>query len=262
MNLAVATLGLSLVLESLILNNSERTGGITGTQIGEVDLFGIDFDTTRHADRYALLAFGCFVVLALGVANLRRGRAGRRLVAVRTNERAAAALGISVIGAKLYAFGLARRDRRGGRRADRVPPADASSSTRRSRSSSRSWSCSTRSSAASGSWSARCSVPRSPRGRSCRTLFGDILDNDQVVQLALGVVVVVVLLWLPNGLASIDVRRLQSFGRRKVAELSTQERPVIAPHTLAAEGGARALRRRRRARTTCRSRSGRARCSG
>ena len=106
-NLAVATLGLSLVLESLILNNSERTGGITGTQIGEVDLFGIDFDTTRHADRYALLAFGCFVVLALAVANLRRGRAGRRLVAVRTNERAAAALGIGVIGAKLYAFGLA-----------------------------------------------------------------------------------------------------------------------------------------------------------
>jgi sulfate-transporting ATPase len=66
-------------------------------------------------------------------------------------------------------------------------------------------------------------------------LFGDILDNDQVVQLALGVVVVVVLLWLPNGLASIDLRRLLSFGRRKVAELSTEERPVIAPHTLAAE---------------------------
>jgi sulfate-transporting ATPase len=66
-------------------------------------------------------------------------------------------------------------------------------------------------------------------------LFGDILDNDQVVQLAIGVVVVVVLLWLPNGLASIDVRRLQRLGRRKVAELSTADRPVIAAHTLEAE---------------------------
>ena len=41
------------------------------------------------------------------VANLRRGRAGRRLIAVRTNERAAAAMGISVSGAKTYAFVLA-----------------------------------------------------------------------------------------------------------------------------------------------------------
>jgi ABC-type branched-subunit amino acid transport system ATPase component len=40
------------------------------------------------------------------VANLRRGRVGRRLLAVRTNERAAAALGISVVEAKFYAFAL------------------------------------------------------------------------------------------------------------------------------------------------------------
>ncbi len=40
------------------------------------------------------------------MANIRRGRSGRRLIAVRTNERAAAALGISVPGAKLYAFAL------------------------------------------------------------------------------------------------------------------------------------------------------------
>nr|MDT0667194.1 hypothetical protein [Micromonospora sp. DSM 115978] len=47
-----------------------------------------------------------FVAVALAVANLRRSRAGRRLIAVRTNERAAASLGIGVVGAKLYAFGL------------------------------------------------------------------------------------------------------------------------------------------------------------
>jgi sulfate-transporting ATPase len=41
------------------------------------------------------------------VANVRRGRSGRRLIAVRTNERAAAALGIDVVVAKLFAFSLA-----------------------------------------------------------------------------------------------------------------------------------------------------------
>jgi ABC-type branched-subunit amino acid transport system ATPase component len=40
------------------------------------------------------------------VSNIRRGRTGRRLLAVRTNERAAAALGISVPGTKVYAFAL------------------------------------------------------------------------------------------------------------------------------------------------------------
>ena len=46
------------------------------------------------------------VVVALVVANLRRGRAGRRLLAVRTNERAAAAIGVNVFQTKLYAFTL------------------------------------------------------------------------------------------------------------------------------------------------------------
>ena len=40
------------------------------------------------------------------MANLRRSRTGRRLLAVRTNERAAASLGISVFGVKLYAFAV------------------------------------------------------------------------------------------------------------------------------------------------------------
>src|SRR6202044_3277551 len=56
-------------------------------------------------------AYGAFVVVAfvlvgLVVANVRRGRTGRRMLAIRSNERAAAALGISVTGVKLYAFGL------------------------------------------------------------------------------------------------------------------------------------------------------------
>lgn len=105
-NLAVATLGLALVIQAQILGNADRTGGFTGLKIGKPRLFGVDFDPFAHHERYALLAVGAFALTGVVVSNLRRGRAGRRLVAVRTNERAAAALGINVFGAKLYAFGL------------------------------------------------------------------------------------------------------------------------------------------------------------
>ncbi|MEX2269239.1 MAG: ATP-binding cassette domain-containing protein [Acidimicrobiia bacterium] len=105
-NLAVATLGLALVIQAQVLGNADRTGGITGLDVGPPKLFGIDFDPFKHHERYALLAVGAFTLMAIIVSNLRRGRSGRRLVAVRTNERAAAALGINVFGAKLFAFGL------------------------------------------------------------------------------------------------------------------------------------------------------------
>jgi len=106
-NLAVVTLGLALALERLILANADRTGGAGGTAVGELHLFGIDLGSLRHPERYAILAFVCLVLTGLMVANLRRGRSGRRLLAVRANERAAASLGINVFGAKLFAFGLA-----------------------------------------------------------------------------------------------------------------------------------------------------------
>ena len=106
-NLAVVTLGLALVLERLILSNAERTGGVGGTLVGDLRLFGIDLGSLAHPERYAILAFVSLVLTGLMVSNLRRGRSGRRLLAVRANERAAASLGINVFGAKLYAFGLA-----------------------------------------------------------------------------------------------------------------------------------------------------------
>jgi ABC-type branched-subunit amino acid transport system ATPase component/branched-subunit amino acid ABC-type transport system permease component len=105
-NLAVASLGLALLLERQVLANSELTGGVLGTQVGAPSFLGIDLDTLEHPARYAAFAIVLFLLASLAVANLRRSQTGRRLVAVRTNERAAAALGVSVFGAKLYAFGL------------------------------------------------------------------------------------------------------------------------------------------------------------
>ena len=70
-------------------------------------MFGISIDATLYPRRYFLVSLTVFVLLAVGVANLRRGRVGRRMLAVRNNERAAAALGINVVGVKLYAFVVA-----------------------------------------------------------------------------------------------------------------------------------------------------------
>ena len=63
----------------------------------------MDFDPVRHGQRYALLSFGCFVVLALVVVNL-RGAAGCR---ASRSAPTSAWLPVSAFGAKLYAFGLA-----------------------------------------------------------------------------------------------------------------------------------------------------------
>ena len=65
--------------------------------------------STRSPARwsYFYVTLAVFALLAIAVANLRRGRTGRRLLAVRSNERAAAAMGISVTGMKLYAFAVA-----------------------------------------------------------------------------------------------------------------------------------------------------------
>ncbi|MCW3013070.1 MAG: transporter related protein [Solirubrobacterales bacterium] len=105
-NLAVVTLGLGTAMELMLFRNPEYTGGIQGTQLGDAHLFGWDINSISHPMRYGVFVLVLFVLSSLAVANLRRGRSGRRLIAVRTNERAAAALGISVPGAKLYAFGV------------------------------------------------------------------------------------------------------------------------------------------------------------
>src|SRR4029453_6089757 len=55
---------------------------------------------------FGFFALGCLVVLGLFVANLRRSNLGQRMLAVRSNERAAAAAGNNVRKVKLAAFGI------------------------------------------------------------------------------------------------------------------------------------------------------------
>ncbi|MBW8800290.1 MAG: ATP-binding cassette domain-containing protein [Streptomyces sp.] len=107
-NLAIITLGLGTTLEAMVFQNTDltTTPGSEGIAVGDQTLFGVSISGVDHPQRYAAVVLVLFVVATLLVANVRRGRTGRRLVAVRANERAAAALGIDVRAAKLYAFGL------------------------------------------------------------------------------------------------------------------------------------------------------------
>lgn len=105
-NLAVITLGLGLAVQSVIFENTSYSGNVTGIDVGVPHFFGIDLDPTAYPANYTFFAVVCFTFLALILCNLRRSRAGRRLLAVRANERAAAALGVNVTGAKIYAFTL------------------------------------------------------------------------------------------------------------------------------------------------------------
>lgn len=104
--LAIVTLGLGAALTSIVFVYSPITGGPDGTPVGSQTFLGIDIDAATYPGRYTVLVVTMFTLCALAVASLRRSRAGRRLVAVRANERAAAALGVNVYEAKLYAFGL------------------------------------------------------------------------------------------------------------------------------------------------------------
>jgi len=107
-NLAVVTLGLGFAVEQVVFNNQFFTGDFGSvTTIGRIEVLGWDVSSAEHPDRYLVVCLGVFVLAALMVANLRRSGSGRRLVAVRNNERAAASLGISVFGAKVYAFAVA-----------------------------------------------------------------------------------------------------------------------------------------------------------
>ena len=107
-NLAVVTLGLGFLVSEVVFANPNYLGDPLdgGTRIGAVTLFGLEVDAFNHPHAWAAVSLVCFVLLSLLVANLRRSRTGHRLIAVRTNERAASSLGISVFGVKLYAFAV------------------------------------------------------------------------------------------------------------------------------------------------------------
>lgn len=106
--LAVATLGLAAVVENMLFDNTALTGGLAGAlYVGHISFIGWNIYPVTYPWRYAIICLAAAVLAGFVVATLRRSATGRRLLAVRSNERAAASLGIEVNGAKFYAFALA-----------------------------------------------------------------------------------------------------------------------------------------------------------
>jgi branched-subunit amino acid ABC-type transport system permease component len=112
--LAVVTLAFAISLQTLYLENEKLTDLSAGApaNVRAASFFGINLSSTGDRGQLDRPAFTIFllivlIICAVGVANLRRNGTGRRFLAVRANERAAAAAGINVSRTKLLAFAIA-----------------------------------------------------------------------------------------------------------------------------------------------------------
>jgi len=104
--LAVLTVAVALFVDVSLLSPGTWdgfTGGSSAwTNIPHPSMFGHELDSYQ----LFLFTFAVFLVAALLVWNLRQGKTGRVLRAVRDSEVASATLGLNVAGWKLAAFGV------------------------------------------------------------------------------------------------------------------------------------------------------------
>jgi ABC-type branched-subunit amino acid transport system permease subunit len=111
-NLAVVTLAAAAAVDALLFNGGWFSGGFSGQQVPSPHIGGLNLgiaaatDTGYPRAAFGLVALVVLVLLGVLVARLRGSPAGRQFLAVRSNERAAASIGINVAGAKLLAFGM------------------------------------------------------------------------------------------------------------------------------------------------------------
>jgi ABC-type branched-subunit amino acid transport system ATPase component/ABC-type branched-subunit amino acid transport system permease subunit len=110
LTVAVVTLTLAYTLEAVWFRNLDFVTS-SGIEIKTPKLFGYDLGIGSGADyprvRFGLLCLLVLVGVALAVAKLRNSRLGSQMLAVRANERSAAAAGIDVVRVKLAAFAIA-----------------------------------------------------------------------------------------------------------------------------------------------------------
>ncbi|MGI9603579.1 MAG: ABC transporter permease [Acidimicrobiales bacterium] len=103
MYLAVVTLALALAATGWLLNPA-FFDWVPDERIPRLPLLGrFDYDTPT---RFYYLALIATVLCVLAMQGIRHSRTGRVLVALRENEAAAAAFGVSVVRAKLSAFAI------------------------------------------------------------------------------------------------------------------------------------------------------------
>jgi branched-chain amino acid transport system permease protein len=114
-SLAVVTLGAAVAISQFGFLNQTWGGGASGSPVPEPHLLGLDLgpqsafrglDGSLPSPVFGWLVLAVTVSLCLLVAAVRRGNLGQRMLAVRSNERAAAAAAVDVRNVKLIAFGI------------------------------------------------------------------------------------------------------------------------------------------------------------
>jgi branched-chain amino acid transport system permease protein len=114
-SLAVVTLAAAVAIEQFGFANSTWGAGATGSPVPELKFIGIDLGTRasfRGLDGdvpspiLGFVVLAAVIVLGFLVAKTRRSGLGRRMLAVRSNERAAAATGVNVRNTKFAAYAI------------------------------------------------------------------------------------------------------------------------------------------------------------
>ena len=115
-SLVVVTLAAAVALEQFGFLNERWGGQATGSPVEQPKLGGLDLspdasfrglDNKIPSPVFGFLVLAAVILMGLLVANVRRSSLGQRMLAVRSNERAAAAAGINVRNTKLAGFGIA-----------------------------------------------------------------------------------------------------------------------------------------------------------
>ena len=114
-NLAIVTIAAAVALSSFGFSNPTWGASAQGSPVPSPRIFGLNIgpDATWLLNYhglptpvFGLLCLGVALGLAIAVASLRRSHLGQAMLAVRSNERAAAAVGVNVARTKLIAFGI------------------------------------------------------------------------------------------------------------------------------------------------------------
>jgi ABC-type branched-subunit amino acid transport system ATPase component/ABC-type branched-subunit amino acid transport system permease subunit len=107
---AVVTLTLAAALEGVWFENNSIDGGASGLPVPVPRLFGLNLGIGSGSDfprpAFGLLCLVVLVLVAVAVARLRTSRLGSAMLAVRADERSAAAAGVNVARVKLTGFAI------------------------------------------------------------------------------------------------------------------------------------------------------------
>ena len=115
-SLSVVTLAGAVAIDNFGFQNPTWGGGGLGSPVPEMHWFGVDFgpnagfrgiDGNQPSPVFGWVVLICVLLACVGVGYLRRGKLGQRMLAIRSNERAAAAAAINPRTVKLYAFIIA-----------------------------------------------------------------------------------------------------------------------------------------------------------